>query len=113
MKIEDFIIDLDKKITHFLEAALQSDLSEDFDSVKSCVHSAKELIEARSLLMRHDEVRFEGKKPKVHREPLLVYEGKDFFRSKCVSHSVDHQCRSINGPKLCSPTLEHCPRLKL
>ena len=45
MKTEDLITDLDKKITHFLEAALQSDLSEDFDSVKSCVHSAKELIE--------------------------------------------------------------------
>ena len=116
MKTEDLITDIDKKIKHFLRDALQASLNEDFASVKSCVHAAKKLIEARCTLTDINGVRFGVTKPKLGRKPILVYEGRECFASKCrhrgAGTSNVYKCLAINGPLVCTPTPEHCPRMK-
>ena len=112
MKTEDLITDIDKKITHFLEAAMQSEHQSDFESVESSVRAAKELIEARCALTDINGVRFGATKPELGRKPILVYEGRECFASKCCHRSFTGHCASIYGPRLCNPTPESCPRMK-
>lgn len=115
MKTEDLITDIDKKITHFLGDALQASFEKDFGAVESSVNAAKELVGSRCALIDINGVRFGVTKPELGRKPILVYEGRECFANKCI-HAVRFplqvKCGFLQGPELCDPTPEYCPRLK-